>query len=128
VKYVVDASAALAYLKGESSIEALPTLLAQGIVSTINLAEVGDYYAQYGHERSRIADMISALGMAAMPLDSDLALDAALLKPSTRSIGASLADRCCLALARRLNLPALTGDRKWAEISEAVGVEIVLIR
>ncbi len=128
MSYVVDASAALAHLKGEAAIDSLPMLLSQGIVSTVNLAEISDYYAQFGHERSRIETLLSALGMVAMPLDDQLALDAAMLKPATRSIGASLADRCCLALAMRLNLPAVTADRRWGEVADTIGVKLILIR
>ena len=51
---------------------------------------------------------------------------AALLRPTTRFAGISLADRACLALAQELNLPVLTADRAW--ISLGIGVEIRLIR
>ncbi|MBI3977092.1 MAG: hypothetical protein HY331_02795 [Chloroflexi bacterium] len=43
--------------------------------------------------------------------DADLAYQAGLLHPATRQAGLSLGDRACLALARRLGLPALTADR-----------------
>ena len=38
----------------------------------------------------------------------------------------SLGDRICLALARRLGLAVLTGDRVWAETD--YGVDVVLVR
>lgn len=43
-------------------------------------------------------------------------------------IGLSLGDRLCLALAKVKARPALTGDRAWAEVADAIGVEILLIR
>jgi PIN domain nuclease of toxin-antitoxin system len=46
----------------------------------------------------------------------------------TRPAGLSLADRVCLALARRLGLRAMTADRAWRSVSAAIGVEIELIR
>jgi ribonuclease VapC len=38
----------------------------------------------------------------------------------------SLADRACLALAQHEGLPAVTADRKWAQVD--IGVDIRLIR
>jgi PIN domain nuclease of toxin-antitoxin system len=38
----------------------------------------------------------------------------------------SLADRCCLATAIRLGLPAVTGDRAWATLD--LGVEVLAFR
>jgi PIN domain nuclease of toxin-antitoxin system len=40
----------------------------------------------------------------------------------------SLGDRACLALARRLDVPALTSDRSWQAIAAQVGVRVELIR
>ncbi len=42
--------------------------------------------------------------------------------------GMSQADFNCLALAKRKGVPALTGDRKWLEIADAIGVEVRLMR
>jgi PIN domain nuclease of toxin-antitoxin system len=44
----------------------------------------------------------------------------------TRHLGLSLADRACLALARRRSARVVTADRTWAGL--AVGVEIETIR
>ena len=40
----------------------------------------------------------------------------------------SHADRACLAVGRALGLPTVTADTPWADVREAVGVEVVLIR
>jgi PIN domain nuclease of toxin-antitoxin system len=45
---------------------------------------------------------------------------------STRHLSLSLGDRACLALAGRLDLPALTADRAWVELD--VGVDVRAIR
>jgi PIN domain nuclease of toxin-antitoxin system len=60
--------------------------------------------------------------------DRDLAFDAGLLFSLTGAAGLSLGDRACLALARRRAATALTADRAWARVAEAVGVEVELIR
>ena len=47
---------------------------------------------------------------------------------ATRSAGLSLGDRLCLALAQRNGNGALTADRMWLKVAEAVGVVVELIR
>jgi PIN domain nuclease of toxin-antitoxin system len=74
--------------------------------------------------RSALAD----LNFQLTPLDTDLAVLIGLLSPLTANSGLSLGDRACLALARRLGGPALTSDRRWAEIADTVGVKVELIR
>jgi PIN domain nuclease of toxin-antitoxin system len=46
--------------------------------------------------------------------------------PQTRARGLSLADRACLSLGLRLNLPVHTCDRAWAGL--ALPLEIQLLR
>ena len=48
------------------------------------------------------------------------------LRALTRAHGLASGDRACLALARRLGLPALTADRTWAELG--LGISVVVIR
>ncbi|MDM7324085.1 MAG: hypothetical protein P3W93_003650 [Thermus sp.] len=61
-----------------------------------------------------------------LPFTEEDALLSARLRPLTRSLGLSLGDRACLALASRLRLPVLTADATWAELS--VGIEVEVIR
>jgi PIN domain nuclease of toxin-antitoxin system len=48
---------------------------------------------------------LQVLGLAVEPFSAGDADTAALLWPQTRNLGLSLADRACLSLAMRLNLP-----------------------
>lgn len=48
------------------------------------------------------------------------------LRLTTKTQGLSLADRACLALAERLDVPAVTADQEWAKAD--VGAEVQLIR
>ena len=61
-----------------------------------------------------------------VPFDEMQAWDAGRLRPYTRALGLSVADRACLALARTLDLPVLTGDRAWTSLD--VGVDIRVFR
>ena len=60
------------------------------------------------------------------PLTETDCLEIARLRPLTKARGLSLADRACLALARRLEIPVLTADRDWADLN--LGVTVQLIR
>jgi PIN domain nuclease of toxin-antitoxin system len=69
---------------------------------------------------------LQALGLAVEPFTAVDADTAAKLWPQTRRCGLSLADRACLSLGLRLNLPVLTCDRAWAGL--ALPLEIQLLR
>jgi len=58
----------------------------------------------------------------------DLARIAGGLRAVTAEAGLSLGDRFCMALASRDRLPAWTADKQWRTISDAVGVQVVIIR
>mgnify|MGYP001269866413 FL=1 len=50
------------------------------------------------------------------------------MRDATKRVGLSHGDRACLALAKKMGFPAVTADRAWAEIADAIGIEVVLIR
>jgi PIN domain nuclease of toxin-antitoxin system len=60
--------------------------------------------------------------------DLDAALASGFLRPATRRAGLSLGGRACLALAATLGLPAITADRGWQHVADAVGVQVRPIR
>jgi PIN domain nuclease of toxin-antitoxin system len=72
--------------------------------------------------------MLRPLPIRIAPVDAALSYEAGMLRPITLEGGLSLGDRYCLALAKRENAPALTAERRWPQIAEAVGVKIELIR
>lgn len=125
---VLDASALIALLWEEPGAEAVEALLsrAQSVVSTVNWTEVLQRYHAVGVQAAGKRESIEALGVEVRDFSGDDAAVAAELWAPTRAAGLSLADRVCLAMARRLDLPAHTADREWQKID--VGVEVVLIR
>jgi PIN domain nuclease of toxin-antitoxin system len=125
---VLDASALLALLKDEPGGDLVRPLVATAVMSTINLAEVVGHYARNGVSHQRIVEILRPLPIDYSAPDAMLAYEVGLLLPLTRAAGLSLGDRACLALARRLALPALTAERRWADVADAAGVEVVLIR
>jgi ribonuclease VapC len=131
VTNVLDASAFLAYLHGEAGAEVVAAALAQGAaISIVNLTEVLSKLAEVGRDpeealmRMRGAGLLDGL-LTIFPLIEQDALRAAAWRPLTRELGLSLGDRCCLALAQRLGLPALTADRSWATADLRVAVTLI---
>ncbi len=105
----------------------MEALLAGSRMSTVNFAEVVTKYVLRGAaaqgERLR-----NELPVVFVPVDEDLALQAALMASVTSPLGLSLGDRICLALARRTGLPALTADQSWSSIADGLGVTVETIR
>jgi ribonuclease VapC len=125
-KAVLDSSALLAFINGETGADFVTGIIADALVSTVNLAEAMTKLV----ERSGSLDLArAALGVIALDVvdfDRALAEDAGGLVTRTRPYGLSLGDRACLALAVREGIPAVTADRAWRGVD--VGVEVKLIR
>ena len=127
-RYVLDASAILALLLDEPGADEVKARLNDSLMSAVNLAEVVSHYAKLGADRRDIEQMLRPLPVRWVPLDAALSHDAGMLRPITLPGGLSLGDRCCLALAKREGVPALTVERRWPAIASAAGVTVVLIR
>lgn len=124
---VFDASAVVAAVLGEPGEGAVRDRLAHGLITTVNFAECVERLAPgFGIEGAMRAML--ALELTAVPPSEGLAARAAALRPLTRAVGLSLGDRFCLALAAASGLPAITADRNWSRIAEAIGVEVIQIR
>ena len=123
---VLDASALIALLWDEPGAEAVEPLLGRAVVSAVNWAEVLQRYRAHGVDTTSKRDSVEALGIEIADFTAADGEAAAELWTPTRKAGLSLADRGCLALARRLGLAAHTADRDWRKVD--VGVEVVLIR
>ncbi|WP_342241906.1 PIN domain-containing protein [Inquilinus sp. OTU3971] len=125
---VIDASAILALLLDEPGAQKVEAVLADSVITTINLSEVVGYYARGGADEAGIRKMLNALTCERVLFDEELAYAAGMLVPRTRSAGLSLGDRACLALAHRLGVPAMTADRPWLAFAHTIDVRIELIR
>jgi len=123
---VLDASALIALLWGEPGAVAVERLLGRAVISAVNWAEVLQRFRAHGVDTADKRESVAGLGIAIEPFSPEDADAAAELWERSRSAGLSLADRACLALARRLALPAHTADRAWRKLD--LGVEVVLIR
>lgn len=121
-EYVIDTSAAIAYLLNEPGGDAVAPFLSSALLNSVNLTEVVTRLVREGYDPMRAY----YLGCRIVDHDTDLADRAGRLWTATASLGLSLGDRACLALAMREGLPILTGDRPWARLG--IGVDVRLIR
>ena len=125
---VLDASALLALILGEPGGERVAGILKDCAMATINVGEVVGHFARLDAPDADIRAMLDPLPFLRVVVDAELAFAAGSLLRTTSQAGLSLADRTCLALARRLGVRAVTADRPWQRIQSAVGVDIELIR
>jgi len=123
---VLDASAALALIKGEPGAETVSQQVPGAHISAVNLAEVVGHLVDHGASLTDLTAVLERLGLIVASCDRASAVDIGLLRSETRRSGLSLGDRACLALARRLGFPALTADKAWSSLD--LDVEIRLIR
>jgi ribonuclease VapC len=122
---VLDASALLALLQAEPGAERVAAALPRAALSSVNLSEVVAKLADGGLPIEAIRASLGALDLDVRSFDEDSAYEAGGLRPATRAHGLSLADRACLALARRLGATALTADRAWIDLEVGVAVEAI---
>lgn len=127
-RVVLDSSALLALLLGESGGEKVKAALDDALIGAVNLAEIVGYYAKLGASRPHIQALLRPLPVRIVAVDAALSYEAGMLRPLTLQGGLSLGDRYCLALARREGIPALTAERRWPDIAAAACVTVELIR
>ena len=126
VATVLDASAVLAYLRDEPGADVVEQMMARGAaLGTVNLSEVCAKLGDHGLTPADITQTIEDLDLVIEPFLREDAERAGMWRVLTRDVGLSLGDRACLALAHRLDVPALTTDRAWAGLQLPVKVEVI---
>jgi PIN domain nuclease of toxin-antitoxin system len=122
---VLDASALLAWLRGEEGADVVETQLDGARISAVNLAEVGSVLTAAGMPAEEAREVLDAIRLVVCPFDEALAHEVARLKALTRKARLSLGDRACLALAARDGVPALTADPSWAALNVGIAIELI---
>jgi PIN domain nuclease of toxin-antitoxin system len=122
---VFDASALLAHIGQEPGSDGLDELAVEALMSAVNLAEVFAKLAERGLSQRESDMIVYRYRLEVVPFDEDLARQTGALRPATKSLGLSLGDRACLALAQRERLPILTADRSWAKLNLGISIKVV---
>jgi PIN domain nuclease of toxin-antitoxin system len=118
----------IALLKGERGASKVAGILPDAAVGVFNQAEVVSHFVHAGAPLDEVRTMLGTLPYTVIAADEALGWEAGALRAATSSAGLSLGDRFCLALAKRMNVPAVTADRAWKEIASAAGVKVQVIR
>jgi ribonuclease VapC len=123
---VLDASALLAWLTQERGAEVVGEYLPRAVISAVNLSEVLYRGQARGLSVAALPARLGHLGLRVEPFTATDALLATEIHARDRGHRLALADRCCLATAIRLDVPAVTADRAWATLD--LGVQVLAFR
>jgi ribonuclease VapC len=122
---VLDSSTVLAVIFQEPGCEKVSDLLDGGLLSSVNLAEVGTNLTLRGIPPDVIRSRVSELGCEICLFDEELAHAAGALAARTRACGLSLGDCACLALALKRRAPVYTTDRTWTRLNLGITIEVI---
>ncbi len=112
-------------LRNEPGADAVSALLADAVVSSVNLSEIVTKLVERGSTDETIREALRSLSLQVVDFAAETAHLAGLLRRTTRSRGLSLGDRACLALALERGLTVVTADAAWVGATDAA---VLLIR
>lgn len=122
---MLDASALLAFLHQEAGAEQVQAILEKAIMSAVNWSEVYKKAIEQQIETEGLRADVEALGVKIIPFTPQQAEQAARLWRPTKSMGLSLGDRACLAVALEKTAIALTADRVWSQLELDIQIELI---
>lgn len=125
---VLDASAVLALLRREPGGAEVESVVKGALISVVNWAEIISFFVRRGTSAEDAEEILQALSLHAVDATHAMATSVGALRDTTAQAGLSLGDRFCLALALERGLPAMTTDKAWSRVAEAVGVDVKLVR
>ena len=126
-RYLLDASALLAFMSNEPGAVRVRDLLQTGEagITAISVSEVAAKLVARGMPAADAEFHCRSMGLDIIGVGDAIAFAAAALVPATRPLGLSLGDRICLAAAAQTGSIAVTADRAWANVP---GIRTELIR
>jgi PIN domain nuclease of toxin-antitoxin system len=127
---LLDASALIALLNGESGAERVERVLARAAITSVNLAEVVSKLIERGIPPADVRAMLEEFDLIVVAIGATEAFAAGALRATTKSFGLSLGDRICLAVAQLHSgrIRVLTTDTVWTKIALGDTVTIEVIR
>lgn len=118
---VLDASAILAFLRGEDGAGAVErALIGDPRCSAANWSEAAQRVLGEGRDWDLARALLASYSVRVEPVIREDAEWAA--RRWRRGEGLSLADRLCLALGERLDAEVLTADKSWGESDRIVQI------
>ncbi|MEQ1538758.1 MAG: type II toxin-antitoxin system VapC family toxin [Sphingorhabdus sp.] len=126
MSHLVDASAVLTFILQEPGSENAERWLFGASISTVNQSEVLRKLVDSGLQMADALQQLDRCELDILNFDRNQAVEAARLRPLTRHLGLSFADRACLALCILNDLPVYTADKDWSKLD--LGIDIRQIR
>jgi PIN domain nuclease of toxin-antitoxin system len=123
---VFDSSALLCYAKKERGVDQVKPVVDTALINTVNWAEVLQKILHFGINISEFSNEMALIGLTIIPFLAEDAELAAQLYDACKPYGLSLADRCCLATATRLNATVMTTDQDWSKVG--LPLDIIQLR
>ena len=121
---VFDSSAVLAVVFDERGAGAVTPRRIGSCTSTVTLSECLSKMLDRGFGQEAAQEILHGFGLEVIVFDEVQVWRAGVLRSRYRRRNLSFADCACLALAAETGLPALTGDRLWAELDHGIPVEV----
>jgi len=122
---VLDASAVLAILFQERGCENLTDdILDTAVISAVNLAEAQTKLVRMGHDPDDAWNDASSIAPAE-DFTPDQARTAGTLARATQTLGLSLGDRSCLALAMEMNAEVYTTEKLWKNLKLGIPIHVI---
>ena len=113
-KIVLDASALLCLLNDEPGADRVADVLTRSVIGAANLAEVVSKLRERGLPLDEVKEALGGLHLDVRPMTPGQAMIVGDLRPTTKSLGLSLGDRACLALALEMRTEVFTTDAALA--------------
>lgn len=124
-EHVIDASAFLAIIRDEPGAEIAAARLYGAIMSAVNVSEALMSGVEKGTPLDLMRGLLAAQQVRVVPFDEDIAVGAALLRPVTKHLGLSFADRACIATALGRDAVVVTADRTWSTLDLPCKIELI---
>jgi ribonuclease VapC len=124
-EFVADASAVLAFARGEKGEQRVAAVREYCIVSSLNLLEAFSKLVRYDMPAERVQQFLRESFPRVIPLDRELAELSAVFHAHTHKLGLSYADSVCLVLGKQRKATVLTADRDWKKLNVNVKVELI---
>jgi PIN domain nuclease of toxin-antitoxin system len=123
---VLDASAVLAFVRGEHGGDKVEPHMTGGLMSAVNYSEVLKKSIEHGGSGEVTSELLERAQIEVIPFDAFQARQAAEMWDSVRELGLSFADRACLVVGLTRGFPILTADKRMSETR--LPIEVKLIR
>ena len=126
-RVILDASALLALIQEETGAEIIKPLLKFSVMSAVNVTETLSVLQRTNISSEEGLALIMDIVTTIVPFDLEQAEQVAKLHLLVQPQGLSLADRACIALGIKLQIPIYTADKIWSTL-QIDNANIKLIR